>query len=333
MSTPPTQPARIQFTASPAGPPGWSFDDHLSNLTAAALSALIPEWQLAMRAEGKAPGTIDVYTDGSRRYLGWCHSTDRAPIVRTSLQTWMAHLLDTGSAPGTVRTRHLAVRRLAAWLIATSRLPANPFLGVKGPVQRQAMVTPLSDNELRALIGTCTIPTFRTDEPFHHRRDEAIIRLMMETGIRAGELIALRTDDLDLTRGTITVRFGKGGRSRTIPVGPATIRAIRDYLDLRQQHPAADEPTLWLGTRGTRFGYDGLGKALRRRATLAGIHGFHPHKLRHTAAHRWLAAGGSESGLMAMAGWTRTDMLIRYTRATAAERAAAEARKLDLGTL
>ena len=66
---------------------------------------------------------------------------------------------------------------------------------------------------------------------------------------------------------------------------------------------------------------------------LAGIHGFHPHKLRHTAAHRWLAAGGSESGLMAMAGWTRTDMLIRYTRATAEDRAAAEARKLDLGTL
>lgn len=75
------------------------------------------------------------------------------------------------------------------------------------------------------------------------------------------------------------------------------------------------------------------GKAPRRRASLAGIHGFHPHKLRHTAAHRWLAAGGSESGLMAMAGWTRTDMLVRYTRATAAERAAQEARRLNLGDL
>jgi integrase len=156
---------------------------------------------------------------------------------------------------------------------------------------------------------------------------------MTETGIRAGELIALRTDDLDLPSGRVTVRCGKGGRRRTIPVGPDTTRAIRDYLDLRQQHPAADGPTLWLGTRGTRFGYDGLGKALRRRANLAGIHGFHPHKLRHTAAHRWLAAGGSESGLMAMAGWTRTDMLVRYTRATAADRAAHEARRLNLGDL
>ena len=61
--------------------------------------------------------------------------------------------------------------------------------------------------------------------------------------------------------------------------------------------------------------------------------GLPPHKLRHTAAHRWLAAGGSESGLMAMAGWTRTDMLVRYTRATAAERAADEAARLNLGDL
>lgn len=78
---------------------------------------------------------------------------------------------------------------------------------------------------------------------------------------------------------------------------------------------------------------DALYRSLRRRAEPAGIVGFRPHRLRHTAAHRWLAAGGSESGLMAMAGWTRVEMLIRYTRANAGERAAAEARRLDLGNL
>ena len=206
-----------------------------------------------------------------------------------------------------------------------------------GPVQRQAVVTPLSDDELRALIRTCTHPSVRDDEPFHHRRDEAIIRLMFETGIRAGELTTLEIDDLDLatdaSSGRLTVRHGKGGRRRTIPVGPATIQAINGYLELRQHHPSASAPNLWLGTRGTNFGYEALGKALRRRATRAGIRGFHPHKLRHTAAHRWLAAGGSESGLMAMAGWTRTDMLVRYPRATAAERAADEAKRLNLGDL
>ena len=61
--------------------------------------------------------------------------------------------------------------------------------------------------------------------------------------------------------------------------------------------------------------------------------GFHPHLLRHTAAHRWLAAGGSEGGLVAVAGWTRADMLTRYTKARASDRAADEARRLDLGNI
>jgi len=69
------------------------------------------------------------------------------------------------------------------------------------------------------------------------------------------------------------------------------------------------------------------------RAARAGIDGFHPHRMRHTAAHRWLAAGGSEGGLMAVAGWTRPDMLMRYTQAQAASRAAEEARRLGLGEL
>ena len=137
--------------------------------------------------------------------------------------------------------------------------------------------------------------------------------------------------DLDFAAGLITIRRGKGGRGRTIPVGPATIAAIRTYLATRQQQPHADRPELWLGERSCGLAADALYRALRRRAEAAGISGFRPHRLRHTAAHRWLAAGGTESGLMAMAGWTRTDMLVRYTRANPSERAAAEARRLDRG--
>jgi integrase len=86
-----------------------------------------------------------------------------------------------------------------------------------------------------------------------------------------------------------------------------------------------------LGVRGKAFGYHGLYDALQRRAQAAGIEDFHPHVFRHTAAQRWLSAGGSEGGLMTVAGWSRRDMLDRYTRATAADRAADEARRLNLG--
>ena len=156
---------------------------------------------------------------------------------------------------------------------------------------------------------------------------------MFETAIRSGEVIDLQLDDLDLIGRLITIRRGKGGRGRVIPIGQATTEALLIYLDQRERHPLAHTPDLWLGNRGKQFGREGLMRSLRRRAQRAGVQGFWPHRLRHTAAHRWLAAGGSESGLMAIAGWTRTDMLVRYTRARASERAADEARQLNLGEL
>lgn len=305
-----------------------------TDLTAAVLLTLLPEWELALRAEDKTPGTIEAYLGGARRYLDWCTPADAVPMARTSLQTWMAHLLESGNAPGTVLARKQSVKRLGDWLLATGRITGHPFLGVKGPAQRRPVVLPLTDDQLRALIATCTSPVHRRpDERLHHRRDEALIRLMAETGIRPGEVVALERADLDLELHRISVRHGKGRLFRTIPVGPTTIAAIRGYLAERAHHRAAASPRLWLGERGASFGYDGLNQALRRRATQAGIDRFHLHRLRHTAAHRWLAAGGTESGLMAMAGWSRTDMLVRYTRATAAERAATEALRLDLGNL
>ena len=163
------------------------------------------------------------------------------------------------------------------------------------------------------------------------RRGEALLRLMIETGVRAGEVVALGTGDVDLSTGTAVVRRGKGGRGRVVPFGPQTARALDRYLRARRGHRLADTPALWLGDRGKAFCYDALHKTLGERARTSGIEGSRPHRLRHTAAHRWLAASGSEGGLMAVAGWTRPDMLLRYTRAQASARAAAEARALGLG--
>jgi hypothetical protein len=88
------------------------------------------------------------------------------------------------------------------------------------------------------------------------------------------------------------------------------------YFSLR-----ANSPALWLGDRGKGLSYYGLHKALAGRAERAGLTGFHPHLMRHTAATRWLRAGGSEGGLMAVAGWATRDMIDRYTGASATERA------------
>ncbi|WP_246000303.1 tyrosine-type recombinase/integrase [Nocardioides pocheonensis] len=317
---------------------GWLCSAAMTELTVTAALDHLDSWKLALRAENKAPGTIAVYADCATRYLRWCAETDQLPMSRASLNTWVAGMLDGGNAPGTARIRQQAVRRFATWLTAGGDIPSNPFPGMKAPRVQTPLVEPFTDNELRALIRTCAVPELEegatpSAHTLHHRRDEAIIRLMFETAIRSGEVADLHLDDVDLISRLITIRRGKGGRGRVIPIGQATTEALLRYLAEREQHPRAASPDLWLGNRGKQFGREGLSRALRRRATRAGVQGFRPHRLRHTAAHRWLAAGGSESGLMAIAGWTRTDMLIRYTRARASERAAEEARRLNLGAI
>ena len=273
---------------------------HLTAMTAADATDRLTDWQTALRAENKAPGTVTLYADGATRSLRWCADNDHLPMSRGAFNSWIAGLLDAGAAPGTARIRQLAMRRFAAWLTAGGEIRTDPFPGVKAPCVEPPLVERLTDDELRGLIRTCAVP--EADAPaadtLHHRCDEAIIRLMFETAIRSGEVIDLQLDHLDLIGRLITIRRGKGGRGRVIPIGQATTDALLVYLDGREKHPLAHRPGLWLGHRGKQFGREGLMRSLRRRAQRAGVHGFRPHRLRHTFAHRWLAAGGSESGLM-----------------------------------
>jgi site-specific recombinase XerD len=271
---------------------------------------------------------VKSYGDAVRGFLTWCEATGTPPALdKAAVNGYAASLLDAGREAATVRSRQLGLRRFAAWLVEEGEMPADPLLGLKAPKLDSKVVEPLTSEQIRALLKACTGPDMRD------RRDEALVRFMVETGARAGETVALEVPDVDLTTGMAIVRRGKGGRGRAVPFGPQTARAIDRYRRMRATHRLAATPPLWLGDRGKEFSYDGLHKALRERAAAAGIAGFHPHLLRHTAAHRWLAAGGSEGGLMAVAGWSQPDMLMRYTRARASERAATEARELNLGDL
>lgn len=290
------------------------------------LDLLLESWELALRAERKSAQTVKTYGDGVRRFLAWCAGQDRCPVLdRPTVNGFIAAMLADGAQPATARSRQLALRRFSGWLLEEGEIGTDALLGLKAPQLDQKIVEPLCDAEIRALIASCAGP----DLP--GRRDEALVRLMIETGTRAGEAVVLRLSDVNLKAGTAIVRRGKGGTGRTVPFGAPTTRALDRYIRTRRGHRLAGTDALWLGERGKKFSYDALHQALGRRALDAGIANFYPHRLRHTAAHRWLAAGGSEGGLMAVAGWTRPDMLQRYTRARAGERAAEEARTLNLG--
>jgi integrase/recombinase XerD len=250
-------------------------------------------------------------------------------IDRRQLREFVDALLTDGAKPATAVSRHLAVGRFSAWLTEEGEQAGDPLLGLRAPKLDKPVVEPLSDDQLRDLLKACRGPDLRD------KRDEAILRLMFTSGARAGEVVALQTGDLSLRTDppTATIRRGKGGTGRVVPLAVETAAAIDRYLRARKGHRLAGEGALWLGDRGKGFSYDALHKTLAMRARTAGIVDFHPHLLRHTAAHRWLARGGSEGGLMAVAGWTRPDMLLRYTKAQASVRAAEEAQRLNLGQL
>jgi integrase/recombinase XerD len=292
------------------------------------LADLAESWLVHLRAERKSPATLRIYRAGVRAYLTWCADNEQPAILdRNLVATFTADLLDQGAEPATAQARHLAVRRFSKWLAAEGELPADPLDGMRPPKLDAKLVPVLSDDQLRALLRACEGRTLRD------RRDEALVRLLAETGLRAGECVALRLDDLDVLGGTLLVRRGKGGGGRVVPFSPQTARALDRYLRLRRGHALADTSALWLGEQGRGLHYDGLYRTLRKRARAAGIPRFSPHQLRHTAASRWLAAGGSEGGLMAIAGWRRRDMLDRYAAMTRSSRAVEEARRLGLGDL
>jgi integrase/recombinase XerD len=292
------------------------------------LAVLLPSWQLSLEAEHKSPDTIKTYTGSARRFIAWCDGQGRPAVLdRRTVAAFTAGLLAGGAEAATANVRHRSLRRFAAWLAEEGETDGNTMVGMVPPKLDRKIVPKLSDDELRRLIKACE------GKRLCDRRDEAIVRLAAEAVCRAEELLALDVADVDLRRGIAVIHRGKGGKGRIVPFGSQTARAIDRYLRLRRAHANAASPAMWLGERGKGLAYSGLYISLRRRADRAGIKDFHPHRLRHTGASRWLAAGGSEGGLMAVAGWSSRDMLARYVEDTAAERAADESRRLGLGDL
>lgn len=127
----------------------------------------------------------------------------------------------------------------------------------------------LSGDELRALLATCKSPGFE------QLRDEAIIRLLADTGMRRAELLGLSVEGLDLDQ-DVAVVMGKGRRQRACPFAHKTGLVLDRYLRARGRHLRATLPSLWLARRGP-LSQSGLRMMLQRRGQRAGIGNVHPH--------------------------------------------------------
>jgi integrase len=219
--------------------------------------------------------------------------------------------------------RYRSLQQLFKWLTEEGEIPTDPMMRMKPPAVPEVPVPVVSDDDLRKLLKVCEGPTFED------RRDVALLRTFIESGCRLGEVAGLKVEDVDFEEDVVYV-VGKGRRPRRVAFGAKTGQSLDKYIRLRSRHSHATLPALWLGPKGAMT-ESGIAQMLERRCAQAGIAKIHPHQFRHTAAHVWLAAGGSEVSAMRNFGWRSRTMLSRYGASVADERARDEAHRLALG--
>lgn len=290
---------------------------------------LVDSWARSLRAKNRSPRTIKAYVESAGLFLEFLQAQGKplelVEITRANIEEFISDQLDRWT-PSTAATRYRCLQQFVRFLVDEEEIPKDPMRGMSPPKIGDVPVPVFTDDELRRLLGVA-----EKGRDFASRRDAALLRVFIDTGARLGEVAGMAVENVYLD-GPMILVTGKGDRGRWLPLGDKATAAVDRYLRKRRAHRLAEHPALWLGVRGPLTD-SGITQTLKRVAREAGVEGMHPHRFRHTMAHRWLAEGGQEGDLQQLAGWRSPQMIGRYGASAKAERARQAHRRLALGDL
>lgn len=296
------------------------------------LSTALDGFLLSLRAEGKSPHTLDQYTWACHKLAAHLDGDPTlASITTDDIRACLAGL--DHLAPKSRHSLQVGLSALWTWAVAEGYAETHIVRPIGLPTVHRPDIEPLGQPELRRLLAACDQtagyssnqhPAGTTNRRPTALRDRALIIFLVDTGIRASELCALRVADVHMENRAVTVRSGKGGKPRVIHFAQRCHRALWRYLVTRQPHLAGDQPLFATGSADCPKEFDRhvLGRLLARIGERAGVH-CNPHRFRHTFAIEFLRNGGNLFALQDLLGHSSLEMVRRYARIVQADRARA----------
>jgi integrase/recombinase XerC len=229
------------------------------------------------------------------------------------LRSFLAARPDTRE-PATIQRKVSALRTFYRYLRRTKQVEQNPAADLKTPRLKRKLPTYL---HVEQAAETVEMPTQRGTTAAH-LRDRAMLELLYGSGLRVSELVGLDLTHLDLDEQSARV-LGKGSKERIVPLGGQSVRAVREYLDVRAELRArgrdlAGERALFLSARGKRISVRQVQVLVKQYGMLStGTSALHPHAMRHSCATHLLDAGADLRSIQELLGHASLSTTQRYT--------------------
>ncbi|MBI5575133.1 MAG: tyrosine recombinase XerC [Deltaproteobacteria bacterium] len=214
-----------------------------------------------------------------------------------------------GRKSSTMARKISAVRSFFSFLMGQGEIGGNPAAELTAPRREMRLPDFLPVDEMMDLLRSLPRGGERED------RDAAIIELLYSSGLRVGELVSLRAEDVNLDERTVRVS-GKGRKVRIVPVGEKAAGALKAYLDSSGRGYSAERGApLFRNLRGGALTARSVARilegALRRAASERHLS---PHGLRHSFATHLLESGADLRAIQEMLGHASLSTTQRYAR-------------------